>query len=258
MNNLPGDKPFSLNQDHEHLFGDRQINGVFRFRFSSFKDLLKVNLLYLSILKWMLQPRYLSWLYKFHIPHISVDNLRGYDWIWSAFDNGWSMIFVRLRLGYPFSFTEGPCYGILILTDGKEIWEFSEVYIKIIQDSYLEDRGLYVPLDFKIMGLKDDKRVFISFNSTTDFTELYNKFTQIKSSEGGLFLAAGNTTGFFEDGEKTVLLSGKGTNTPFLIIPLMKYRSLEVQLILPPDGLGFILRKITPLRGLQVFSFGLD
>ena len=243
---------------HEHLFGDRQINGIFRFRFSSLKGLLKVNLLYLSIIKWMLQPRAISWLYKMHRPHISVDNLRGYDWIWSTFDNGWSMIFVRLRLGYPFSFTEGPCYGVLILTDGENIWEFGEIYIKITQDQYEEESGLYVPLDFKIMGLKDDKRIFLSFNSTTDFTRLYNKFTQIKSTSGGLFLAAGDTTGYFEHGEETVLLNGQGTNTPFLLIPLLKYRSLEVQLLLPPDGFGFIINKITPWRGLQSFSFGID
>jgi predicted secreted hydrolase len=243
---------------HEHLFGDRPIDGTFKFRFSSIDDLIKLNFLYLSILKWMLQPRTISWLYKMHIPHISVDNLRGYDWIWSAFDNGWSMIFVRLRLGYPFSFTEGPCYSVLILTDGTDIWEFSEVYVKIIQDKYLEESDLYIPLDYKIMGLNDDKRIFISFNSTTNFTRLFNKFTQIKSSEGGLFLAAGETTGYFENGEETILLSGRGTNTPYLLFPLLGYRSLEIQLLLPPDGLGFIINKITPRNGLRTFSFGFN
>jgi predicted secreted hydrolase len=243
---------------HEHLYGDRPIDGTFSFRFSSIKDLIDLNFMYLSILKWMLQPRTISWLYKMQMPHVSVDNIRGYDWIWTAFNNGWSMILVRLRLGYPLSFTEGPSIGFLILTDGKEIWEFSELYIKITEDIYLEDSGIYVPLDFKILGLLDDKKVFLSFNSTSDFTELYNKFTQIKTSEGGLFLAAGETTGYFENGEDIELLIGKGTNTPYILFPLLGFRSLEIQLLLPPDGFGFIINKITPEKGLRSFKFGID
>ena len=38
---------------HEHLFGDRPIDGTFNFRFSSIKELINLNFLYLSILKWM-------------------------------------------------------------------------------------------------------------------------------------------------------------------------------------------------------------
>jgi len=241
---------------HEHLFGDRPIDGAFNFRFSSIKDLINLNFLYASILKWMLQPKTISWLYKIQNPHISVDNIRGYDWIWSTFDNGWSMILVRLRLGYPFSFTEGPVYGILILTDGEKIWEFNEIIIKITEDAYLEESGIYVPLDFKILGLLDDKKLFLSFNSTSEYTQLYNKFTQMKSSDGGLFLAAGETTGYFENGEDIELLHGKGTNTPYIIFPLLGYRSLEVQLFLPPDDFGFIINKITPNKGLRTFRFG--
>lgn len=243
---------------HEHLFGDRPIDGTFNFRFSSIKELINLNFLYLSILKWMLQPKTISWFYKMNKPHISVDNIRGYDWIWSTFENGWSMIFVRLRLGYPFSFTEGPTYGVLILTDGNNLWEFSEVYIKITEDVFIEEKGIYVPLDFKILGLLDDKKFLLSFNSTSDFTELYNKFTQIKTSDGGLFLAAGETTGYFENGEDIILLKGKGTNTPYLLFPLLGFRSLEVQLILPPDGFGFIINKITPRNGLRSFPFGIN
>jgi predicted secreted hydrolase len=243
---------------HEHLFGDRPIDGTFNFRFSSIKELINLNFLYLSILKWMLQPKTISWLYKIQNPHISVDNIRGYDWIWSTFDNGWSMILVRLRMGYPFSFTEGPTYSILILTDGEEIWEFSEVIIKITEDAYLEKSGIYIPLDFKILGLLDDKKLFLSFNSTSDYTELYNKFTQIKTSDGGLFLAAGETTGYFENGEDIELLRGKGTNTPYILFPLLGFRSLEIQLFLPPDDFGFIINKITPEKGLRSFKFGID
>ncbi len=243
---------------HEHLFGDRPIDGTFNFRFSSIKELININFLYLSILKWMLQPKTISWLYKIQNPHISIDNIRGYDWIWSTFDNGWSMILVRLRLGYPFSFTEGPTYSILILTDGEEVWEFSEVIIKITEDSYIEENGIYIPLDFKILGLLDDKKLFLSFNSTSDYTQLYNKFTQIKTSDGGLFLAAGETTGYFENGEDIELLRGKGTNTPYILFPLLGYRFLEVQLFLPPDDFGFIINKITPEKGLRTFIFGID
>ena len=243
---------------HEHLFGDRPIDGTFNFRFSSIDEIINLNFLYLSILKWMLQPKTISWLYKIQNPHISVDNTRGYDWIWSTFDNGWSMIIVRLRFGYPFSFTEGPTYSILILTDGEDVWEFNEVIIKITEDAYLEEQGIYIPLDFKILGLLDDKKLFLSFNSTSDYTELYNKFTQIKTSDGGLFLAAGETIGYFENGEDIELLKGKGTNTPYIVFPVFGYRSLEVQLFLPPDRFGFIINKITPGKGLRSFKFGID
>ena len=149
---------------HEHLFGDRPIDGTFSFRFSSIKELINLNFLYLSILKWMLQPKTTSWFYKMHMPHVSVDNIRGYDWIWSTFDNGWSMILVRLRLGYPLSFTEGPSIGFLILTDGEHIWEFSELYIKITEDIYLEDSGIYVPLDFSSLNRDESTNEGLALN----------------------------------------------------------------------------------------------
>jgi hypothetical protein len=36
------------------------------------------------------------------------------------------------------------------------------------------------------------------------------------------------------------------------------YRSLEIQLFLPPDHFGFIINKITPGKGLKTVHFGVD
>ena len=241
---------------HEHMFGDRQLNEK-RIRFSSVPGILQTGFLYFSVIKWIIQSRAVSWLNKIHIPHISVDNLRGYDWIWAAFDNGWSMIFVRIRFGYPFSFSEGPAYGFLVLSDGENIYEFGGVYVKFMREVYIEENGIYVPLDMKIMGLDDEKRLNIYFESNTDFTRLYNKFTQIGQTDGGLFLAAGNVTGVFENGEEIELLKGRGTNTPFLLFPLIKYRSTHFKIKLPPDGFGFTRTRVIG-QEKRTISFGLD
>ena len=228
---------------YEHLFGDSFV--AQSIRFTSLKDLLKVGSLYSSIAKWLLSERIKNGLKKTHFLH--MDNLRGTDWIWVAFDNGWSVMFERLRFGV---FAEGPCVGNLILSDGKESWEFADVYIKINRETYLQESDLYVPLDFEIRGFKDNKSIFIVFNTTTNITK---KYGMARAFEGGLFLAAGEAAGYFKEGETTISLCGQGLNNPCLFTPKTKYRSLEIELLLPPYGFGISIRKISHPLGIEIF-----
>ena len=158
------------------------------------------------------------------------------------------MIFERLRFGV---FAEGPCVGNLILSDGKESWEFADVYIKINRDTYLPESDLYVPLDFEIRGFKDNKSIFVVFNTTTNITI---KYGMVRAFEGGLFLAAGEATGYFKEGEdNTISLCGRGLNNPSLFTSKMKYKSLEIEPLLPPYGFGISIRKISHLLGIEIF-----
>jgi hypothetical protein len=233
---------------YEHTFGDRLVDQIIRF--IPPREFIKVCHLYSSIIKWSLIGRTNNWIQKTHSPLVSIDNQRGYDWIWTVFDNGWSIIFYRLRIGIPFGFTEGPCFGVLMITDGKKIWEFNDIYIKINKETYLKDIGLYVPLDYQIIGYKGNKIINIVFNSTTKMTKT---FRNIKSFKGWLFLEAVEAVGYFKEGEKIIPLYGKGTTTPSLIETNVKYRSLKIELILPPNGVGISIKRMSHILGYEVF-----
>jgi len=78
-------------------------------------------------------------------------------------------------------------------------------------------------------------------------------FRNIKSFKGWLFLEAVEAIGYFKEGEKTIPLHGKGTTTPSLIESKVKYKSLEMELLLPPSGFGFSIRRISHKLGFEVF-----
>jgi predicted secreted hydrolase len=230
---------------HEHQYAD--YNSFTSFKFTTLKNLSRVLSLYSSFAKWWLSENINNGLERTHSLHLSTDNLLGYDWIWIAFDNGWSMILYRLvALGV----VDGHSTALLMLTDGKKYWEIGDIYIKIIKETYLEESDMYLPLDFEITGFKKNIRIDVIFNSTTNMTKVYASDGKLKV---GNFLVAGEATGSFTDGEKTVPLNGNGTNTPLRFIPRIKHRSLDIDLTVPPNGLGITIKRVSHKSGLERF-----
>lgn len=231
---------------YERAFGNAHLTDSY-IRFTSFKELRKVRHLYSSIAKWLLKEIITNGIKKTHSLHRSTDNLLGYDWVWIAFENGWSMILCRLLV---FGKVDGLSPSILMLNDGKEYWEFGDVYVKAKRNIYLEESDIFLPLDLEITGFKGNKQIHVVFNSTTNMTKMY---INIGIPQGN-FLVAGEATGFFKDGEKTITLNGNGTNTPLRVIPkIIKHRSLKIDILLPPNGLGISVRKVSHRLGFERF-----
>jgi len=127
-----------------------------------------------------------------------------------------------------FGIKEGLTVGILSLTDGKEFWTFGNVYLHIFEEEYIEEKDIYIPLDFKITAIEKNRQLCIIFNSTTNVSKSY-------SSRVGNFLAPGEVRGYFVNGDTNISLKGRGINTPGRAILGIKHHSLRINRILPPD-----------------------
>jgi hypothetical protein len=231
---------------YERVFGNAHLTDSY-IRFTPLKELRKVRRLYTSIAKWFLKELITNKLKRTYSFHRTTDNIMGYDWVWVAFDNGWSMILCRI---IAFGKVDGLSPAILMLNDGKEYWEFGVVYVNVKRNIYLEESDIFLPLDLEITGYKGNKQIHIVFNSTTNMTKMYINI----GIQQGNFLVAGEAKGFFKDGENTIILNGNGTNTPLRVIPkIIKHRSVKIDLILPPNGLGISFRKVVHRFGYERF-----
>jgi len=90
------------------------------------KYLIKNLLKNLDFIRWYRSERSVT---RSRRMTLSTDNAFGYDWVWAAFDNGWSLHFGVVHV---FSFiAEGPARGLLSLNaDGESYWEFIDIHIK--------------------------------------------------------------------------------------------------------------------------------
>ncbi|MCX6666384.1 MAG: hypothetical protein NT038_10090 [Euryarchaeota archaeon] len=230
----------------EHFFGDAHLFDTF-LRTKSLRDLLQLYSLYSSFEKWILKENLKNGLISLNSLDTSTDNFVGYDWIWTGFDNGWSMILYRLSA---FTVNDGQSLGVIVISDGNSSWEFGDLYIKVLREAYLKERDMYLPMDFEIIARKDAKEFHVVFNSTTNVTTMYFKKGFF---EFGNFLVAGEAHGYFKDNDTLIPLTGKGTNTPLRYIPrFIKHISSNIELILPPKGMGIFLQKVTHYFGIKI------
>jgi predicted secreted hydrolase len=220
----------------EHQFADTHFFDDF-FRGQGPLNVLKVGNLYRELSKWVFAEYLSNGLIDWTFLHSSTDSIVGYDWIWIGFPSGWGMILFRMTA---WTVEDGPSFGFLIVTNGTSYWEFGDITTRILRDEYLGDRDAYLPMDFAIDAGKGSMTVHVDFKSTTDITKMYFKTGPF---ELGNFLVAGiaNAT-VVQNGQKFTLTDGKGTNTPCRFIPKnIKYMSTDIDWILPPDGLGWII-----------------
>ena len=232
----------------EHMFADTHLFSDL-FRPKSLGELIDIGNLYVNLGIWGLLENVKNGIIRVDTLHTSTDNLIGYDWIWIGFNNGWSAILYRFTA---FMVDDGQSLAILVVTDGEQYWEFGDVYTCVRKETYLGERDIYLPLDFEIIGRKDGNEIFITFNSTTEITKM---FIDKGNYELGNFLVAGDSYGYFKDSQgNTISLEGKGTNTPLRFIPrYLRHISSDIELILPPYGLGIVRKKITHYLGVEIY-----
>lgn len=188
--------------------------------------------------------------------HFSNDNFFGWSWSWIIFDNNWSIVLFRpILLGV----TEGLNPILLYFT--KDGYNYSEIacgYWTTNKMKYMERVDMFIPVNFDISAYKDDIELHLSFAPKTEMTELYSAdWCPFAESETCTFYCCGNVTGKYIDKETNVLLNGSYTieQSRWLSNSLKRigYRSLEIKTIMPPEGLGFSIKRVSHRLGLERF-----
>lgn len=178
--------------------------------------------------------------------HRSNDYLFGWCWSWTVFDNGCSLVVFRPAI---LRIAEGLVPALLYFSeDGQNYLEIGCVYWKNNRVKYIERADSYIPLDFEITAYKEDIKLHVTFNSTTEMTEGYTPpdFDPSKKSGVCTFYCCGTTEGYFTDEENNISLEGAYATEQFRFVPKGKmHRSLSIELLLPPQGLGISIRRVS-------------
>jgi len=145
----------------------------------------------------------------------SIDNFFGYDWGWAALDNGWSFNFGVFYPVYWLSKKYEP--GMLSLSkDGKNFIDFANLKIKYIKSMYLEEADVNLPYSVEITANKDDKKLFLKLDITTESALLYNIYPYSRYSCGaGGHHSCGEIQGYYTDKNGKISLNGICMLTPY-------------------------------------------
>ena len=235
----------------EHDFGDFTHGKPFAIY--SLKELYKNLRLVLSYSRWLLKqvlfncPRVIpSW-------HRSSDYSAGWIWNWIVFNNGWSIVLFRPTIFYK---SAGTIPVFLYLSkDGENYSEIGCVHWSNIREKYIKRADIYIPVEYEIIACKDDSKLHIKYNSTTGLTELYNiDWVPGAKSESCTFYCCGNITGHYTDKNGEIPLFGCGaTEQTRSLRKNIKHRSRDIDIILPPKGLGIIIRVKSHRLGFERF-----
>jgi hypothetical protein len=227
----------------EHEFGYIDlINGFKPPSLQVFVDTLR---LYFSSAKWWLNEITKNKIEPYFFYNVSNDNLFGWDWIWAIFDNGWSMTYFKATI---FGVVEGLTIGLIHFTqDGEKYWEIGSIYTEYRRVLYDEIADIYIPLEMKMVAYEGDMKLHLLFKATTDMTKGY--------AEDKLccYVYAGEVEGYFYDGENNVTLKGFCSINPARYMTRSRHTSLDINLALPPHGLGISTRIVS--HGLEIEIF---
>ena len=233
----------------EHDFAD--INFGNPFVIYSLKEAITGIRLMITGAKWLLSQNLQNrWKILTEL-HISNDYLLGWTWSWVAFDNGWSIVIFRPTI---LGIAEGYVPIFLYFTkDGINYSEIGYVYWKNKNENYIERVDIFIPIDFEITAHIDDIEFNILFNCTTEITELYTKDLVPYSSTdlSCSFYWCGTVEGYYKDKASNIPLSGTYGMEQSRILTKAKHRSRDIEIILPPDGLGFRIKTTSHLIGFE-------
>lgn len=177
---------------------------------------------------------------------LSTANHYGYDWAWGAFTNGWSV-----QLGFFHSLG-----GVVSLTpDGKTFWDFANISVKCGRLLYIPETDTYSPLDLNITAHKGDKTLHLSLTTTADpYLNLLNIYPRSRFSCGsGGIQTVGVIEGYYKDTEQNISLHGNCTYAVYKQFQAVRYGSVEITRILPPQGVGFSVEIISHLFGDKLY-----
>jgi len=235
----------------EHDFADCNFGNPFAIY--SLKELRQAIRSTISFARWWLKQVF--WNYPRVAPswHRSNDYLIGWIWNWMVFENGWSVVIFRpvvLRL------SGGIVPVILYFSkNGENYSEIGCVYWHNIREKYIERADIYVPIEFEIIACKEDVKLYLTYNITTGFTELYNKdwIPDVKRLCCSIY-SCGNVTGYYKDEISDAELIGFSALEQTRFLPKkIKHRSRDIELILPPNGFGISFRFRFHRLGIERF-----
>ncbi|MEA2054453.1 MAG: hypothetical protein U9O96_04980 [Candidatus Thermoplasmatota archaeon] len=229
---------------YEHVWG----NWTYGNPFKNHSDIGNVSSAYINLAKWWLSHHSVS--VPSSIAFSSDNNMFGYDWIWSSFDNGWSMFYGNV----PFWVCEGPAFGILYLvSDGGQYIEFSNIVYEYGGMVYVEEYDVYYPSEIEINAREGNQILSLHFRMVCDVHTYLD--TNLSSSYWqAIFLweSPGYVSGYYFDGEKNITLNGRCEMEPERQVSRWGHTSLSVNFTTLPDGLGIEILFISHFLGAGV------
>jgi len=229
----------------EHAWG----NLTFTTTKTPLKEFVQ-NLRYtLPFMKWCLSGRSNPILME---RSFSTDNFFGYEWVWATFENGWSL---QGGIFHMFESTSGPMYGELSLTpDGETYWDFADISMRYNRWAYVPETDAYLPLDIELTAVKDDIKLHLFINMTSEpypGCGVYPR-SRFTCGQGGLSLV-GFAEGYCKNNEQNISLHGEATLASYRQYLSIKYNSLKIQLLRPPQGHGFSVDLVSDRFGFELY-----
>ena len=206
-----------------------------------------------SYIKWYLKQAFFnrpkvnpSW-YK------SNDYIFGWIWNWNVFENGWSIVIFRPTILWK---AGGKIPIFLYLSkDGENYIEIGYAYWRNIREKYIERADIYIPIEYEIIACKGDAELYMKYNASTGITELFKSDLMPDTKmESCTIYCCGNATGYYKDENGKVLLYGCGAAEQTRNLPkILKHRSRDIELFLPPNGLGITIKVRSHRLGFERF-----
>jgi parallel beta-helix repeat protein len=194
----------------------------------------------------------------------STDNFFGYEWIWTIFDNGWSL---HCGIFHMFESMDGPVFGELSLTpDGETYWDSADLSIHYNRMQYLPEADAHLPLDIEITATKGNTTLHLVLNTTTEpFPGCCVYPRSIYSCGQGGLQSAGIMEGYWKDTKQNVSLHGNCSLASTREYLNCKYNSLIITpLSAPQQGFSadlvldrfsfelYIERQVLPYQDLYI------
>ena len=215
---------------YEHIWGDFEYSSPF----TNPSGLRKSFSVYSKLIGWWLCN------HRLKIPDSLMfsteNNMFGYDWAWSVFDNGWSIFYGNIL----FWIMEGPITGSLIFTkDGSHYKEFCDVTFKYHKTEQSKNFDFYYPSVLELNAVDGDERLHLFFKKIGSTREYVSKFLKSDYWLGFVICEIpGEVTGFYTDGVEKIPLHGFCKIEPQRQASVLGHNSLRFDFIKPPKGVG--------------------
>jgi len=214
----------------EHVWGDFWYDNPF----SNVSELKKTISIYSKLIGWWLHN------HRAQIPKSikfsTENNPFGYDWIWSLFDNEWTIFYGNAL----FWIMKGPIGGTLVLSkDGETYKEFCNVHFRYKKTQYSKNHDFYYPTELEVTAKHGKEQLYLEFKMTTEPREYVSKFHEGKYWLGLVICEApGTANGYYTDDREKIKLSGVCKIEPQRQPSVIGHNSLSIDFLKPPKGVG--------------------
>jgi len=207
---------------YEHVWGNWTYGNPLR----NPSDLEGILSAYVNLAGWWLSHR--SMPPPSSIGLATESNMFGYDWIWAAFDNGWSMFYGNL----PFWVYEGPAFGILYLvSEDGEYHVFSDISYTYGELRYVPAHDVYYPTSVHLQAQNGNQRLSLTCSMACDVhTYLDTNLSSPYWRAIYLWESPGPVEGTYSHGSTTVLLNGTCEIEPMRQVSALGHNRLRVGL----------------------------